>query len=126
VSARLLPCFSDGAKRHAPYQQAAHEDDPYLGYSPRPSARAALSGRADRWIRRTTIGCLAMLAAHARACRAARAAWVGCGAYAVVGGRDDRGGVDDAPGGVAVRWQGRVLSLPRFDGGWQAAACPGD
>src|SRR5271168_1672402 len=58
-----------------------------------------MTGRADLWIRRTTIGCVALLAdrrdgllpAYAHARSAAWPAWVGCRADAAVGRRDDRG-----------------------------------
>lgn len=67
-------------------------------------------GRAARWIRRTTFGCVTLLALIAEivptstrtCCRAARAGGLDCGADAAIGGRNDRGGFDYAAGRVAV------------------------
>ncbi len=58
-----------------------------------------------------------LLSAHASAGGAARSAWVNGGADAVVGGRDDRCGLDHAAGGVAVGRQGRVPAVGAAGGG---------
>jgi hypothetical protein len=66
-----------------------------------------MSGRVDRWIRWTTTGCAGLLEPIAAAVSnlhmhllagLARAAGVGGGSGAVLGGRDDGDGVDDAAG----------------------------
>ena len=79
-----------------------------------------MTGRADRWIRRTTIGCVALLAIiagtasylHMHALVALHGQpGVGRCADAIVGRRDDRGSFDDAAVGFAVGSQGRHSSV---------------
>jgi hypothetical protein len=66
-----------------------------------------VTGRADRWIRRTTVGCAGMLALIAGTVSYLHMhllvqlhgePGVGGGAHAAVGRRDDRGSVDHAAG----------------------------
>ena len=79
-----------------------------------------MSAGADRWIRWTTTGCVGLLALIAGtvsylyrhpAGGVARAAGVGGGADAAVGGRDDRGGIDDAASRLMRRAAWREAAL---------------
>jgi hypothetical protein len=79
-----------------------------------------VSAGADRWIRWTTIGRVALLALiagtvsylHMHMLVALHgAAGLGRGAHAPVGGRDDPGRVHDVASGLAVRPSGRDASV---------------
>src|SRR5215469_13251247 len=84
----------------------------------RAGRRAGVTGGQDLWIRRTHDRVRddagpdrwdRLLSSHARPGRVAWPARLGGSAYATVGRRDDRRGVDDAACRIAVRQRGGLL-----------------
>jgi hypothetical protein len=95
-------------------------------------SRSTLRDEADRWIRWTTTGCVALLALiaatvsylhmHMLVELHGQPGWGGC-AYSVLGGRDDRGCLHDSAGRLALWWPRRVPAVVAACCGQRGESC---